>query len=401
MRRLLVFFLLGYLFFQSWTNAFSLHVLAPLHVIFGVISVVFFIIYTIARNYKIRIGVLRTEDILAAIVPVFIVVTALIHPRGASLNYVAAYTYVFGVGYMGVKVAMYNVISIRHILNWVLIGALVTALGSITEFVIEYGVGFDLGPYLFRHKQADALFGGLFLRSMAFSTEPAILAFFLETLGLIAVGTMMRREWPLPYKIVGIGVIVFGWVLTFSAASVAALGIGGLVALSIKWVRAHSLHRRLLPFLIVPLAIIGGILVLDFARHTLLGDIIVKITLQTDGSGSANLRMQRWMEGLRKISERPLVGEGPGTAAARGEISNLSWYIFLAVEAGIFSAITVLVFIASKTFRIVNSSVPTKYWFLAGSIAGSVHLAVISTFFHPFIWCLFSIFDILDTKCKR
>lgn len=400
MRRITSFFLLSYLFFQSWTNAFSFHALVPLHVIFGTLSITTFILYVLATKQRIRIGVLQIEDIFVGVLLASLTFAALVHPRETSFNYIAAYTYVFAIGYVGVKVAMYNFISTQSILNWVLLGALVTAFGSIVEFVVEYGIGFDLGPYLFRFKQADALFGQIFPRSMAFSTEPGILAFFLETLGLVSIGIIVSRTWSSLYKAVGITVIVLGWTLAFSAASVAALGISGLVVLSIKWVRTGKIHLQLLPFLIIPLAVTGVMLIIAFARDTLLGDIIVKITLQGGESGSASVRMQRWIEGLQKITERPLLGEGPGTAAASSEISNISWYVFLAVEGGLISLIPAAFFVASKLTRIAKSSLKIKYWFLTGAIAGTIHLAVISTFFNPFLWCLFLTFETIECRLK-
>jgi O-antigen ligase len=347
---------------------------------------------------KISIKSLRSEDILVFLLIIFVTLASVVNTREASVNYVAAYTYVFLFAYLGLKLVLYNVVNSDKILDWVLYGAIVTAVGSILEFAIEFGLDFSLNDYLFRFKQADALFGQIFPRSMAFSTEPGILAFFLETLGLISIGVIVSREWSTFYKSLWIGVIIVGWILAFSAASVAALGVGGIVALSVKWFRHRQALKRILPLLIIPMVVIGGIIVMNYARNTPLGDIVAKITLQTDASGSAGMRLQRWTAGLDKILERPLLGEGPGTAASEGRVSNISWYIFLAVEAGLLSLVPVLLFIISKTLRMLNSRIENKYWFLSAYIAGSIHLAVISTFFNPFLWTLIIVFDILDVR---
>ena len=398
MRRVLIFFLLGFLFFQSWTNAFALHELAPLHVIFGVVSIGVFVLYLFITGETIRTEVYKTEDLLLGLLLICLTLAAVIHPREASINYIAAYSYVFLGGFLVIKGAMYNYLSLRIILNWVLVGVLVTALGSIVEFGITFFFDIDLNPYLYRLRPSEAMYGFIFPRSAAFSTEPGILAFYLETLGLIAVWTLWKRSWSFYWKLIGTVTIFFGWILAFSAASVAALTVGGVLALTFKFMFSHKLYTGALPFLIVPLLLVGVVLLLQFAKDTLLGQILLKITLQGDQIGSAGTRLELWTMGLEKVAEQPFFGEGPGTASSEDRVSNISWYLFLMVEAGVLTSAPVFLFLAAKIGRIWNASVPGKYWYMTGFLAGAIHLSVISTFFHPFLWTLLIVFDISETR---
>lgn len=395
MRKITAFFLVGYFLFQSWTNAFSLHPRLPVHVVLYVLSATSFLFYVFKRKGKVEVGVISKEDVFAPLLVFVITISSLINPRPDSINYVAAYTYVFIFAFLGIKIFSYNILGKQRIKNAILYGVLVTSVGSILEFAIEFGAGFDLAGYLYRTKQAPAKVGGLLPRSMAFSTEPGILAFYLETLGLVSLGEITRRAWSNLTKCLGIATIIVGWALSFSAGSVVALGVGGFTALSVKWARDPRPLRRVALILLIPATLLSGAAVLGYASGTILEGVANKVTLQVDENKSAGTRFQRWKKGLQKIAKRPLFGEGPGTASSEGRVSNNNWYLFLAVEGGLLSLIPVILLILAKLFKIVNSDLEEKYWFLAAFVAGSVHLFAISTFFHPFFWTLIITYDIL------
>lgn len=396
MRRVLVFFLLGWLFFQGWTSAFALAPILPLHVVFGTVSIGGFVLYLFASGSSIRTEVYKMEDALLGALIIFLTIAALVHPRETAVNYIAAYTYTFLGGYLILKGALYNLVSADTALKWVLIGVLVTAVGSILEFGLTFFLGIDLNPYLFRLRPSEAIYGGLFPRSAAFSTEPGILAFYFETLGVVGLWTLWNRSWDGTWKMLFTTVIVLGWMLTFSAASMAALTIGGTVALLVKHLFSQRRYARIIPFLFVPLLIVGIALVFEFARDTLLRQILLKISLQGEGVSSAANRLSQWREALRAIADHPLFGEGVGTAAAQGETSSISWYLFLVAEAGLLTIAPVLIFIITKFNRILGASVSGKYWFAVAIIAASIHLSVISTFFHPFMWTSIALFEIVN-----
>jgi O-antigen ligase len=283
-----------------------------------------------------------------------------------------------------------------------LAGVLITAAGSIAEYVLTFYFGINLNPYLYRFKESISLFAGLFPRSAAFSNEPGILAFYLETLGVLGVWLLWKRPINTFLKLCGTGTIVLGWALTFSAASVAILSVAVYLIFIINSLRSSKRYVQVLPFIATPIVIVLGLVAIQSIRDTIIWQIFTKITLQTEHSGSASQRVSEWTEGLRKITKRPVLGEGPGTAASKGQTGNLSWYLFLGAESGVFSLITVLVFISVKGWRMLTSSIEGKYWYLVGLISGSAHLAVISTFFHPFLWTLISTFDIMEIRqCNR
>lgn len=389
---------MGYLFFQSWTNAFALHPLAPPHVVFGVASSLAFGIYVIIRGGRFRTGVYGREDICLFILILVLTFAAFMNPRGIdSIKYISAYVYTFTLVFIVIKGALYNSVSTKKIFDWLIIGVVFTALTSILELMIDYNFGVDIGEYFYRGREIIATYNSI-PRSVAFATEPGILAFYLETLGLVAIWAIWNRSWALSSKAFCISVIVGGWIAAFSAGSIAALLVGGVVAIGIKVFRSQSMLSKGSIILISPFCIAGIFLLAGYAGDTFLGPIISKLSLE---GGSARGRVTRWMEGLTQIAENPFVGEGPGTASARGEASNISWYIFLTVESGIVGLFPIIVFLLSKIYKACTSSVPGKYIFIISLCAGIAHLSVISTFFHPFLWTLIIIFEVINSRQKH
>jgi hypothetical protein len=223
------------------------------------------------------------------------------------------------------------------------------------------------------------------------------LAFYFETLGILAVWTLLHNEQPSILRWGGLISIALGWALTFSAASIVALSIGVAFAFSVSKIKDTSLYKNAIPFFVFPLLIAVSIPLVSLASNTVLVDIVEKITLQQD-VGSASFRMQQWQDGVRGIVENPVFGRGPGSASAAGERSSLSWYIFIASEAGLFTFLTLFLFLVFKLRRMLISRCNFKYWFVAAYVAGAAHLAVISSFFHPFLWMLILVFDVLVTR---
>jgi O-antigen ligase len=345
--------------------------------------------------------VYRPEDALPILLLIALTIAAIRTPRGIdSLKYVAAYTYVFVGAYLLIKGAVANAVSTRVMLDAVLAGVVATAGVSTVEFILDLFWGVDLGAYLFRSREIDVLYGAIFPRSAAFSTEPGVLAFYIETLGLVGGWWAWRRFQSRILIAFTLTLIVAGWAATFSAASIGALLIGGTVAISLRILRSRNTLSSAALFLVAPFLAVVAVFIVNYARDTFLGTIILKITLQGDAVGSAGMRLQRWAEGLQTIVQHPIFGEGPGTASQRGEGSSISWYIFLAAEAGLISFIPAIGFIFCKFSRIISSLDKSSYIFVVAFTSGAVHLSVMSTFFHPFLWTLMIVFDVLDTRVK-
>jgi O-antigen ligase len=256
---------------------------------------------------------------------------------------------------------------------------------------------------LFRDREIVATYGGILRhggipRSTAFSTEPGILAFYFETLGLIAAWSIWRRQWGWGVKALLLSIIFAGWVASFSAASVAGLLAGISVVALIALYRTRSLMARSAVIFVLPLMLWGVYEAPQYLGNTYLDPIISKINLE---GSSARGRLSRWVKGMNEVFQNPIVGVGPGTASSKGEVSNISWYLFLSVESGMFSIIIVISFLFTKFIRLVRSNLQGKYVFITSFVAGSVHLAVISTFFHPFLWTTIVIIDVIINRINN
>lgn len=123
--------------------------------------------------------------------------------------------------------------------------------------------------------------------------------------------------------------------------------------------------------------------------------IYKKVTLQQESAGS---RPIRWLHDLKLVSLSPIVGHGPGYASESGRGSSVNWYLFLTMEGGLISSVPVLLFMLFSFMRIYLSKIPGRLWFMSAFMAGAIHLAAISTFFHPFLWMLLIIFFTYDKQ---
>lgn len=404
MKKIIALVVATYLIVQSWTSAFTFNPLFPPHVVFGITSVLSYGCYKLASKRGVARGAYELEDNLTFFLIAWLTIAALSNPRGIdSVKYIAAYVYVFIFAFLGIKGALYETLETKSIFDYLIVGVMLTSAVSAAEIVIDYRFGVDISTYLFRHREIPATYGGILRhggipRSAAFSTEPGILAFYLETLGLIAAWSIWRRQWGWGFKALSLSIIFAGWVASFSAASVAGLLAGISVVAFIALYRTRSLMARSAIIFVLPLMLWGGYEAPRYLGNTYLDPIISKINLE---GSSARGRLSRWVKGMNKVSQNPIVGVGPGTASSKGKISNISWYLFLSVESGILSVIIVISFLFTKFVRLVKSNLQGKYVFITSFVAGSVHLAVISTFFHPFLWTTIAITDVMINRTKN
>jgi len=358
-----------------------------------------------------------------------IMISGMLHPNAKTANYVLAYLYVFGAGYLGLKLVLYRYTSVEK-LFWVNMAAvLFVAAFSVGDLLLDKLVNVDIQQYIPRVKPARATYNALFRRSYGLATEPTILGFYLNTLGPLALWQLWRlRSIGTAIKGVFTGVVFLGWLFTFSAAALVFMGIS-LVAVSavrcMGWVCGRprrpkqteggrplrrTIQRGARPMVTGGLftrqslwraagvVLIGGVLLGYAATHfpyikEIAGPLVAKATLT--GTTSVEDRMSRWQAGLESIPMHPVWGIGPGCLSSQGRGSTTNWYLFLTVEAGVAGALPFVLFLAYSCVQILRSQVPGKFWFLTGVIAGGLHFCVVSTVHHPFLWALLAIFAVV------
>ncbi|MEW6291349.1 MAG: hypothetical protein AB1545_16045 [Thermodesulfobacteriota bacterium] len=422
-----------YIFFVSWTGSFVIGEWFPLHVVLLVTAVILYI-PRLANDSVVPRGLYGSEDAFICIGLMMIMISAILHPNPKTMNYLMAYFYIFGAGYFALKLLLYKNTSVEKLL-WVNMAAvLLVAVFTVTDFLLYAYRGVDIQQFIPRVKPASATYNIIFRRSYGLATEPTILCYYFNTLGPLALWQLWRmRRGGFIIKGVLSSIVGFAWLTTFSAAGVVFMALSVFIVTVIRgagWIIAKrkALSKKLwdsdmfsrqtaqkfdqsprwigiinMPLRRIVMAVlcIAGLLffytperllhIQDFAEP-----LVDKVTLT--GTSSAHDRMSRWRMALESIEDHPLEGIGPGALSTAEQGSSTNWYLFLTVESGILSIVPFGTFLLCCFARILASNVAAKYWVLVGFISAVLHLTVISTIQHPFLWVLLAIFSVACLK---
>jgi hypothetical protein len=403
----------AYIFFASWTDSFSLGKNLPLHiVILGTIVVVFIIAFLNGKKNMSR--AYKPEDFLVILCFIGVCLSGVLNPNGKTVNYVTAYFAVFIIGYLLLKGIVAQNINWQTLLKINTIALIFAALFTISEFLIEFLTGFDIQTFIPRENPARATYLLRFPRAYGFAHEPTILAFYFNTLGPIglwnlwhwnSIGRVFYRYW---LKISLTLIAIFAWFSTFSAAGFVFLPCSLILANCLK--KRHKFSRTISPRLLSLIVLIMVLVTVIFSMVSLnifqfreiineyTDPILTKITLQDDKH--VNMRVNAWINSLDNIPRSPVFGRGVGYQSDAGLNSSLNWYLFLMLEGGLISLFPIAVFLCTSFLRITVSNVQGKLWFMTGFLAGAMHLLVISTFYHPFLWILLIIFSTCNEQQK-
>lgn len=392
--------LLLYIFTISWTAVLVPTPYTPIPVLFALATGIAFV-PRVALGQKFSIASIRPEDALVGILPVWVALSAIFGWTPKSLNYVAAYAFVFLYLYIFLKVVMLNAASVESLRNANMWGVLFVCSYMVVHFALVETTGFRLEAYL-DHVRADRIphFLG-FERQRGFSSEPAIAGFYLNTLGPLALWHLwLRKPWPETLKLIMTLVVSGAWITLFSAASVAALGLGAFAATALGtaiWlvsgarIRTHHtirLGRAALFFGVGTALVMALVIAAEFIEPA--SEIILKkLTFSEDVAERPDL----WRDAIGVILDAPIwrwfTGIGAGYFSAN-ESAVVNWYLLITLEAGILFLATVLMFYAAVGLRIASMRSPFRSAYLIGFIAGATHLAANSTFQNAFLWLLIS-----------
>lgn len=424
-RRLGVILLQLYLVVLGWTDAFSLSSWFPLHVaILTLIAILYF--PCLAKGLKGQSQIFPGIDVMLIFAMAFYFSAVAADWNEKTPNYIAAYCYTFLVGYGILKVLMLRLLTRDNILNANLVGILIVSTYAFLEVLIEGFTGVDIQDYVPRHREATATFlHGMIPRAYGLATEPTILVMYLNALGPLALWQLSRVRAKSKYIIyLGKSIIVGAWVVTFSVGGYVFMLIGLISALfvysllsGIKSIKNDVHSNRDKPIVVGKKRlgrILGKIILLVFVLPILLlmvmqidtvnklsgsvaDAVIMKIGL-SDDNPSAVTRKQQWRKSVETIIDNAGMPEGLGSSSAAGRTSSLNWYLFVALEGGVFAAAAFIIFILGNAILIALSTIDAKYYILAGFVASALHLTIVSTFYHPFLWVLIAIFHVLRTE---
>jgi len=385
-------FIYGYIFFASWTDAFSLGPWFPIPNVILLIIFGLYFPYLIIRGAVPKLAFV-SEDLIFFVFLVWVFLTAIISVNEKTLNYILAYFFTFGIGYLVLKMAAMK-ISFQVAMK-VNAGAVVfVSLFVVITFWLRMFTDIDVYSYMLRTAEANATYLGVFYRAYGFSNEPTNLAHYLNTFGPICVWyiwhTGSSRFFVKPMLFL---TIFFAWLFTFSAAGFLFLLLSIIITFFLWFIReggkqTFSLFSFLTGFLILATVLMSTSYFKDDVGTYLL-PLIDKVTMQQGGDGD---RLSRWVEGIEVVQKHPVLGVGPGLIGGRQEGSTVNWYLLLAAESGIFAVGLILLFLFFSLIRIVQANVAGQYLFLVGFLSSAMHLFVVSTFYNPFLWLLLVLF---------
>lgn len=395
-----------YIFFVSWTGVLALGSWLRLPFIFAIAGCTLIAVSRL-RAEKFAMSSYFGEDFLVVLFIASWMMSAVVNMNEASLNYVAAYVFVFGVLLLCMKGVLANYLTMSQIYAANAAGVMFVACFLVVNFVLDVAGIAELQSMLPRLRETTATYARLFKRGYAFSTEPGIVAFYINTLGPLAlwyVWTRPGRSFAL--AVISTSLVAFGWVVTFSASGVAFLLLGMMFSAAIyalKFLhRGYSLQsivRRLI--VAIGSAGVAAFILSRDAVQQALYPMYLKLTL-SDSLKTAVTRKDRWDAALDAIwSSGSLFGRGPGYTAAADEPSALNWYLSVLVEGGILAFAVLIAFMLVVLYRIVELRHPARFAILVGFVAGAGHLLVINTFFHPFLWLLIAIFYVQLARVRR
>lgn len=388
--------------FSSFTDAFEMGRYLKLPYIFAILSFTFFFLSLLGYRAIIRWKKWVSEDVLILIGVTIVACSALVNPNTRSVYYVLAYFFVFALAYYYVKLVLMNLIGFDQFLTTVLLSAFIVSILVILDFTAYNIFGLDLQALIPRNKEAIATYDGL-RRSYGFTTEPTIMALYFNTIGVLAVWYVffIRRNLYFGF-VVGLAWLL-AWVSTFSGAGLPLLTLGLLLSgffilaecgvkglIKKSWINRGSV---LLLCLLVLAFTYAGALVEFFSGvfdKALLGD-------------RSSVRTVRWSQELSLALQSPIFGHGPGYNRAISDAnSSLSWYIFLAKEAGFFASAAMFLAWVVVYVKLLASHVNGKYFLAAGVFAGGLHYLAISTFWHPPFWIFLAFVSVsLSTRPRN
>jgi len=343
------------------------------------------------------------------LVPIFFIVfliSAIINQNESTQNYLIAYFFVFFVLYLFLKSALYSCSTSRQIYIANAWGIVFVGIFLSVNFILTTTGIINLQDMMPRIKDASATYNQTLIRGYGFSTEPGVVAFYLNTLGPIALWFIWSEtKLPTIIKSLLVSFVFLGWLVTFSAAGFIFLLLSVIVTLVVLkiWANRAVIKKTSRKIKVsIALSAFSLIVLISWASaqpivQNFLYPIFLKLSL-SENSSSAGHRVQRWSESLSMLFDKPFFGYGPRYFSAEGQSSALNWFLMLIIEGGFISFFIMSLFLFLVMVRMLKWAHPARTPFLIGFFAGCAHLTITSVFFHPFLWLLIAIFFVQRAK---
>ena len=143
---------------------------------------------------KLKIPLLVYSNIDYLLIFFFLIfsISGIVNNNELFFNYLLAYFFLIFFTYLFLKGALHKFTSTREIYIVNLVAVIFVCTFICVNFILSFS-GFNLQEFLPRDKATQAIYMGRYVRGYGFSSEPGIAAFYINTLGPLAV-------WFLIYK---------------------------------------------------------------------------------------------------------------------------------------------------------------------------------------------------------
>ena len=281
MKSILQTLICSYIFFVSWTDAYSLAPNLPISILILLVIIGIYFASIVGKR-KISHHIYKTEDLFVIACLIGVCLSGIANWNEKTLSYILAYFCVLILGYLVLKGIAYKNASYYALLKINTIAVIFISFFTASEFLIELLTNFDIQTLIPRENVARATYLGQFSRSYGLAHEPTILAFYLNTLTPIALWTLWKGKSICKFTVTISNLIkssipllvVFAWLTTFSAAMV-FLPIGFLITTLLICSHNYSINlsRKYIAKIILTLLVIillSTTIVLDISKHNLL-----------------------------------------------------------------------------------------------------------------------------------
>jgi O-antigen ligase len=318
-----------------------------------------------------------------------------------SLGYILAMFFTIFIINFLMRIAMWNFSNLNKILFANAVGVSIIAVISIIEFVLFVYFHKTFNSFLGLNFYQPVIYrGGLFIRVHAFTDEPAYLAYYINTMGPLAIYYIKNLNMNIFFKNILYVVIITSFLLTFSAAGYLALTISLFLYFILKLCSNNS-FKHVVSYIFIGIFIMVVIYFFDFLNFVNINEIISPMLekIMLKNNSSASIRLLNWHIGIQLFKESPFIGYGLGFVSK--EIGSIfSVYMLLLLEGGVFALLFYVLFILHVLYDIIRYNDSFSGYILIGYISACIQLSVISLFYLPFIWVLNNIFYIYKLNNK-
>ena len=334
-QRLSSLFFCLHIFCLSWSSVLRISDWAPLPLVLLLMTVAFLVSGLLVRLLFGKTVVLSLSpfDCLIIIGLCLMATSVLFMPTAKGGNYLLAYGVVFG-SYLLLLIFGSRALDIGMILRANYYGINFICVFIVLEVVGRMVTDINIFEWIPRTRDATAIVTVGMSRAYGLATEPTQIGNYFCCFSPFAIYYASR------YAQINIKAyiffIFFASIFTFSGAMF-VVGITGLCLYFILVKEKTDFIRNSLlvlsAFALIILALVSFLGLSDILLGAL-STITGKFSLQSTGA-SATTRLLVLEAGLNDIANSPLFGAGLGAASSKGLGSNINWYIFLAVEAGL------------------------------------------------------------------